>query len=122
MITAAGPLPLFFAFAIAHALGDFPLQGDYIAREKCRRTAANRQSWFIALTAHSLIHSGLVWIISGSVMIAVAELCLHWLIDFGKGEGGYDDATDQLLHLLCKVVYVIVLTAGLLPYGMGLGG
>ena len=34
ILLQSGPLALFFAFAICHALADFPLQGDYLARVK----------------------------------------------------------------------------------------
>jgi hypothetical protein len=109
-----GPLALFFAFAISHALADFPLQGDYLARTKQRSNAGSIPEWLISLTAHSLIHAGGVWIVSGSVVIALAEFVLHWLIDLGKGEGLYGYVTDQALHLGCKVAYVIVMAKGLL--------
>ncbi len=110
-----GPLALFFAFAIAHAMADFPLQGDYLARQKQRRKASSPLEWFVALTAHSLIHAGGVWLVSGSVIFAATELFLHWLIDFGKGEGKYGYAADQGLHLACKVVYAGILAAGMTP-------
>lgn len=112
ILLQSGPLALFFAFAISHALADFPLQGDYLARVKQRRKADNLSEWFIALTAHSLIHAGGVWLITGSVTLAAIELLLHWLIDFGKGEGYYGYVADQVLHLSCKVVYVILLANG----------
>lgn len=101
-----GPAGLFFAFAIVHALADFPLQGDYLAREKVRSQAGSLQEWGIALTSHSLIHAGGVWLVSGCAWLGVAELCLHWLIDLGKGEGRFGVVTDQLLHLACKAGYV----------------
>jgi hypothetical protein len=109
-----GPLALFFAFAIAHALADFPLQGDYLARVKQRRNASTTFEWFAALTAHSLIHAGAMWIVSGSILVGVIELLLHWVIDFGKGEGKYGYATDQALHLSCKVVYTVAMAMGFL--------
>jgi hypothetical protein len=112
ILSQSGPLALFFAFAIVHALADFPLQGDYLAREKQRRKAAGKREWLIALTSHSLIHAGGVWLVSGWVILGAAELVLHWLIDFGKGEGKYGYATDQALHLGCKVAYVIFLAGG----------
>jgi hypothetical protein len=114
ILLQSGPLALFFAFAISHALADFPLQGDYLARTKQRRQAANVPEWLIALTAHSLIHAGGVWLISGSVLLATVELVLHWLIDLGKGEGYYGYVADQALHLGCKVAYVILLATGTL--------
>nr|WP_226895461.1 DUF3307 domain-containing protein [Luteolibacter marinus] len=105
---------MFFAFAIAHAMADFPLQGDYLAREKQRKHAGSSLQWFIALTAHSLIHAGGVWLVSGSVVLGAVELVLHWLIDLGKGEGKYGYAADQLLHLGCKAAYVAILAAGII--------
>ena len=115
ILLQSGPLALFFAFAISHALADFPLQGDYLARTKQRSQASTVPEWLISLTAHSLIHAGGVWIISGSVIIALAEFVLHWLIDLGKGEGLYGYVTDQALHLSCKVAFVIVMAKGVLP-------
>lgn len=104
-----GPLALFFAFAIGHALADFPLQGEYLAREKVRQDADSLQSWAIALSAHALIHGGAVWIISGSPLIGTLELVAHGLIDWRKGEGKFGLMTDQLLHLGCKAAYVALL-------------
>ncbi len=115
ILLQSGPLALFFAFAISHALADFPLQGDYLARTKQRSNAGNISEWLISLTAHSLIHAGGVWIVSGSAMIALAEFVLHWLIDLGKGEGFYGYVTDQALHLSCKVAFVLVMVKGWLP-------
>ena len=105
-----GPLALFFAFAIAHALADFPLQGEFLAIQKSRRTANDRSMWVVALTAHCLIQAGGVWLISGSMAYAAAELFLHALIDFGKGEQRFGIMVDQGLHLLCKLVYALMLT------------
>lgn len=115
ILTHSGPFALFFAFTIAHALADFPLQGDYLARMKVRNQANNIQEWIVALTAHSLVHAGAVWIVSGSAILGATELCLHWLIDLGKGEGKYGYATDQCLHLACKLAYVIVLVLCIVP-------
>lgn len=115
LLSESGPFALFFAFTIAHALADFPLQGDYLAGMKVRNQVNNPHEWVIALTAHSLVQAGGVWLVSGSVFLAAAELCLHWLIDLGKGEGKFGYVTDQLLHLACKAAYVIVLSLGILP-------
>ncbi len=109
ILSLHGPLALFFAFAIVHALADFPLQGDYLAEGKIRTRAKSLQDWTIPLTAHALIHGGGVWLVSGSPLLGAAEVCLHWLIDFGKGEGKFGIAADQLLHLGCKLAYVLFL-------------
>lgn len=97
-----------------HALADFPLQGDYIAKHKARPQADNKSVWIVTLTAHCVIHAGGVWLISGSLAYAAAELVLHGVIDVCKGEGKFGLITDQLLHLGCKLVYAL-----LLAYGMG---
>lgn len=115
ILSHSGPFALFFAFVIAHALADFPLQGDYLARMKRRALANNLSEWIIALTAHSLVQAGGVWIVSGSALLGATELCLHWLIDLGKGEEKFGYVTDQWLHLACKLGYVIVLVLGIIP-------
>jgi hypothetical protein len=103
---------LFAAFVVMHALADFPLQGDYIAKQKSRRQADNFSVWVVALTAHSVIHAGGVWLVSGSFAFGVAELFAHALIDVAKGEGKFGLIPDQLLHLACKVVYALMLVNG----------
>lgn len=113
ILQESGPYALFFAFAIAHAVADYPLQGDYLARMKCRDQAANPHEWLIPLTAHSLIQAGGVWIVSGSALLGAIELCLHWLIDLGKGEGKFGYVTDQMLHIVCKLAYVVVMVLGM---------
>lgn len=104
-----GPLALFAAFAVMHALADFPLQGAYLAQQKIRRSATSRSEWTVALTAHGVIHAGGVWLVSGSLAFGAVEFGLHCLIDLGKGEGKFGLITDQLLHLGCKLAYVILL-------------
>ena len=107
-----GPLALFAAFVVIHALADFPLQGDYLSRQKSRRLANSRNDWLVAMTAHCVIHAGGVWLVSGSLAFAAAEFVLHGLIDLGKGEGKFGIASDQLLHLTCKATYALLLAHG----------
>lgn len=104
-----GPFALFAAFVVMHALADFPLQGDYVAKQKARRQADSRSVWIVALSAHSVIHAGGVWLVSGSLAFGMVELFAHALIDVAKGEGKFGIITDQLLHLGCKVVYAVLL-------------
>lgn len=107
-----GPLALFAAFVVVHALVDFPLQGDYIAKQKARSQADNRSVWIIALSAHCVIHAGGVWLVSGSLAFGFAELILHALIDIGKGEEKFGLVADQILHVACKLAYALVLGYG----------
>jgi len=121
--SAPGAWALLFAFIIGHMLGDFPLQGDFLALGKVRGywigpdapAGASPGMWLYCLTAHSLIQAGIVWIISGSVILGVAELVLHWLTDYGKGEGKFGFALDQGFHLGAKVVFSVMIYLGVIP-------
>ena len=88
------------------------LEGEYLARHKSRKGADSRSDWLVALSAHCVIHAGGVWLVSGSLTLAAVELTLHGLTDLGKGEEKYGLVPDQLLHLACKLGYVLVLTYG----------
>ena len=107
-----GPFALFAAFIVVHALADFPLQGDYIAKQKARRHADNNSVWIVALTAHCIIHAGGVWLVSGSLALGCVEFVLHALIDIGKGEEKFGLVADQLMHVACKLTYALVLYCG----------
>jgi hypothetical protein len=116
LLNLQGPLALFAAFVVIHAIADFPLQGEYIAHQKSRKTATSRGDWIVALIAHCVIHAGGVWLVSGSLALAAAELILHGLIDLGKGEEKFGLVTDQMFHLVCKLAYVLILGMG---FGLG---
>lgn len=113
---------IFLALAIGHALADFPLQGPFLADAKNRHADLSKYFgkstppgvWIHALTAHSLIHAGAVWLITGSAVLGVAELVLHWLIDYVKCEGWTGFNTDQILHYVCKLVYAMMIYLGVL--------
>lgn len=119
---------LLFAFAlfIGHALADYPLQGAFLASGKNRNcdcsmffvgSSVPKGLWIHALTAHSLIHAGAVWLITGSVFLGLVELVVHWLIDFVRCDERISFNTDQLLHYLYKVVYALLLVSGVaLPF------
>ena len=109
LVPTDDPLAVFFALAVFHALADFPLQGDYLARQKVRASADGTSEWVVALAAHSLIHAGAVWLVTGSKLLGLVELVLHALIDTSKGRGYFGQFTDQLLHLACKIAYAGIL-------------
>ena len=113
LLAQQGPLALFAAFVVVHALADFPFQSEYLARQKTRASASSRGDWIVALSAHGVIHAGGVWVVSGSLALAAVEFVLHCAIDIAKGAGKFSLVTDQLLHLGCKLAYVLVLASGL---------
>ena len=116
-----GLLLLFLALAIGHVIADFPLQGQFIADTKNRNNDISQYFqnspppclWIHTLTAHSLIHGAAVWLITGSAVLAVIEICLHWVIDYVKCEGWTGFNTDQILHYVCKLVYAMAIYLGM---------
>lgn len=110
--------PLFFALLIGHVMGDYPLQTEFMAIGKNHRrplsgmAAETRGVWVHCLTAHALVHAGAVWMITGSMTLALIEAGLHWVIDFAKSAGLTNLHVDQILHILCKVGYVWAIHVG----------
>jgi hypothetical protein len=109
-----GALCLLLALAIGHVIADFPLQGLFLSEAKNRHlqvsqpveTKSPRGLWFQGMSAHSLIHCGAVWLITGSVILGLMEFVFHWIIDFAKCENWIGFNTDQFLHYCCKLLYV----------------
>lgn len=113
---------LFFAMAIGHAVADFPLQGDFLARGKNRHLPAMQLAdgkdnpkflWAYLMTAHCLIHAGFVWVITGSAFLGFIELVVHWAIDAVKCENKTSFEVDQWLHLITKAIYVGLIWGGI---------
>ncbi|MDB4055785.1 DUF3307 domain-containing protein [Akkermansiaceae bacterium] len=117
-----GALWLFLALAIGHAVADFPLQGVFLSETKNRNqklsqdlnTKSPQGVWIHSMSAHSLIHCGAVWLITGSVLLGLVEFFLHWIIDFAKCENWAGFNTDQFLHYGCKIIYVALIYYGVI--------
>lgn len=108
-------IELVFLLLAWHAVADYPLQGDFLASAKDPASKINeaKRIWPHALAAHSAIHAGGVFVITGSVVLGAVEFVLHAVTDFGKCTGWYGYHTDQALHVLTKVA--IVASVGVLP-------
>ena len=104
-------LPTLAWLLIGHALCDYPLQGDFIGKFKSPRVPSpvKETIWPYLLTAHSLIHAGAVWLITGSPFAGIEEFVTHWQIDLGKSLGYFGFHTDQVLHVACKVLWALAL-------------
>lgn len=106
-----------FALIIGHALCDYPLQGDSMARGKNRNIPPQNippgqkvcTVWPYWLTAHALIHAGAVWLITGNAFIAFVEFVWHWNIDLLKCDNRTNIHVDQALHIACKILYAVAL-------------
>lgn len=121
-LVETGGLEGFFLLSMAlimgHMLGDYPLQGAFLASCKNRNTDSSiffgsstvpEGLWIHALTAHSLIQAGIVWIITGSLAVTMVELVIHWITDFVRCEEWISFNMDQAIHVGCKIVFAFLL-------------
>lgn len=100
-----------FLLIAAHALCDYPLQGDWLSKAKnpTLSPVPGETIWPLALFSHAMIHAAVVLLVTGSMPLAIAELVAHALIDYSKCRGWLSYSADQLLHLACKFVWIAVL-------------
>lgn len=100
-----GRILLLFA---GHALCDYPLQGDFLARGKNHKNPIlGIPSWQMLL-AHALIHSGMVYLITRSLWFALAELAIHAATDYAKCDGRISFNQDQAIHYTCKLLWAVL--------------
>ena len=101
-----------FKLFIAHAVADFALQSDWMAKNKNPNYSGYDSTitiWPYVLISHALIHVGAVWIVTGDVFIALIELFAHFTIDYLKCYGLISFHQDQMLHIACKIIYGVAL-------------
>lgn len=106
-------LSMLAALIAAHAVCDYPLQGDFLAKAKNRAMPIPGVPWWQALGAHASIHGGAVGLITGIWWLGLLEAAAHFIIDDLKctgrlGSGAKAFNLDQLGHLICKIVWVII--------------
>ena len=119
-----GVILLFFL----HYLGDYPLQGDFIAKAKNSTAPIPGVPWWQAMMAHSVIQGGLVYfgvcviyltssfiwlgrigsvelqyaLVLGGIAFC-AEAVIHFVTDHAKCHNKISYNVDQLIHLVCKI-------------------
>lgn len=104
-------LASFFALIVVHALLDFPLQGDTVAINKNPNAKTDLQKgvpWYYWMTSHALAHGGGVALVTGSIWLGLAETFCHFFIDLMKCYKVFSIHIDQLLHVVCKVVWTLM--------------
>ena len=112
MISLEQPLDLLILLCLGHFLADYPLQGDRMAVEKCPGNDVT-MDWRWWLTAHTATHGFVVALLTGVPLLGLAEMLAHFCIDYGKCRLRYSLALDQALHLLCKVVWLMIVLIAL---------
>ena len=105
-------ITLFATMIVVHLLCDYPLQGDFLARAKNHRDPIKGTPWYTALLSHAGIQAGGVALTTHSPELAALEMVAHTIIDFGKSDGWYGFNVDQLLHIACKGMWVLMIWRG----------
>lgn len=104
---------LLILLLVGHALADYPLQGDFLARGKNQNNPIAGIPWWQCLTAHSVIHAGFVTLITNSLTLGAVEFLLHWMIDYLKSDNQLTFNEDQFLHVGCKVLWAALAVGGI---------
>ncbi|MEX0619140.1 MAG: DUF3307 domain-containing protein [Pseudohongiellaceae bacterium] len=103
-----------FLLISGHALGDFVLQPEAMGYGKNRNDKIHDREhslfpcWYYWLTAHALVHGGIVFLITNSLLLGLVETVLHWVTDYSKCEGWIGVHQDQGIHIGSKFVYAFV--------------
>jgi hypothetical protein len=103
-------LETFFLLIAAHFLCDFALQSEFMAIYKSPRQArvGGEIIWPWLLGGHAAIHGLAVFLVTGSLLLGLAETSAHALIDYLKCKGRFGFHVDQLLHIGSKVLWLVV--------------
>lgn len=99
------PMMILIALLAAHALADYPLQGDFLSKAKNRSAPIPGVPWRQALGAHVVIHGAAVALITGIWWLFIAEAAIHWITDDAKCRGKISFNTDQAIHVVCKLAW-----------------
>lgn len=109
-------IALLILLLAVHALCDFPLQSDFLARAKARNGIPGVPfQW--ALLWHAYLHAVGVALVTGRLYPGIIEFVAHTAIDHAKCRNKFGEnivgagaerafTTDQLLHIATKVVIV----------------
>lgn len=98
----------FLAMVAAHALADYPLQGDFLSKAKNRTAPIPGVPWYQALGAHAIIHGAAVAFITKSPALGIAEAVVHAVTDDLKCRGKLSFDQDQAIHIASKAVWATI--------------
>jgi hypothetical protein len=98
-----------------HFFGDFVLQNELMAQKKnpfkkCKgKGVMFMPPWYYWMIAHCFVHAMIVYFITQSLNFATAEFILHGLTDLLKCNKKINLHQDQIIHLICKCLYIILM-------------
>lgn len=98
---------VFFWIVFAHFLADFPLQGEYLAREKC--------SNYLLLFAHCMIYTGVLAAAMVYLQVLVPwKICLLFVTHLSMDQikcklfpSSWGLWVDQAYHILFAILVVL---------------
>ena len=107
-------IDIFFKLIIGHALADFSLQSDAMAKGKNRHNKPDfiptgqklMPCWMYWLSAHALINAGTVWFATGFWYLGLGEFIVHWITDFLKCDNYTNPNIDQAIHFISKLLWL----------------
>jgi hypothetical protein len=103
-----------FWLVTGHFVMDYALQGNTMALQKSPLPGARDEGlakavpWPYWMTAHALMHGGVVLVVTGSITLGVLETAIHFGTDLAKCCRKIGIHTDQAIHLACKVAWLAV--------------
>lgn len=102
---------IFFILLIVHFICDYPLQGEFLSRAKNHLNPIEGVPFIWALVAHSGIHAGGVWLVTGEWWAGLLEFVAHCMIDYLKCDKCFGFSIDQSLHIFVKAIIVFLIFA-----------
>lgn len=110
---------IFLKLILAHAITDFAMQNDAMARYKSilnlpsvndiPKSDKPSSFWPYFLFNHAAINGAGVWIATGTWLFCLFEIPIHAMIDHMKCRGWININQDQFLHLLSKLFYMALI-------------
>ena len=93
-----------------HAACDYALQDEKMERYKNPRKNRDDPTygpWWWTMAAHSAINAGGVMVVTGSMIISLAEFMAHFTLDNMKCRGMISTHEDQSMHIFSKLVWAL---------------
>lgn len=93
---------------LTHFVIDIVFQPDFVAKHKSPLASIPQIPWYYVMGSHAASHGIGVFLVMDSVVLAVVETVIHFVIDVAKCRGLTNIHVDQVLHVVCKTAYVAI--------------
>lgn len=100
------PFLLLFVLIGGHFYFDFAGQGPFMSDAKNVTRPVPGVDWWLVLFGHATIHGTFVAAMTGNVYLGLVEVVVHYVTDLSKCRNRISFLMDQVIHLVCKLVYM----------------